>query len=533
VTLSLHASGAGVQGWTVGLCYDPTAVSLAGFEASSRLLTLREGAAPAFLFLEEATAPGIGGVTQAVVLDFVEHRTLPIDGGAGFEVLELEFQVARETGLRTCSGLVGSGQPVSEVITIDGATYRPETHAENTLVPQPEAWFSVTPDVSNGPVTVSIHSAAGGIQGWSYSLCHDPSKVSIERFSPTRELVTVRHGDAPDFLFEEETQNGARAGIIQAVVLAFTEVITLPGETEGGFPALTVEYDVAEESVVTFCSGLQGSGQPVNLVVTIQGNSSRLPRQHARSTLIVDPYADTLAYRVEPPETSGVATVRLYSAAAPVEGWSFALCHTQDRVRLLEMRPSAELEQLVDGEPPELVLTDVREVAPFVAVTQSVHLGGSGAALIERGPFPDGLSLLDLRYEVLEEDDLKFCDHVGSITFDNSVRIDRLPYVPRTRTGARLVPGALGNRFIRGDADLSRRLELTDAVVVLVALFLGGRPLACLDAADANDVGRVDISDPIYVLRYLYLGGPPPPTPFPEPGEELSPTTALGCERGL
>jgi len=96
-----------------------------------------------------------------------------------------------------------------------------------------------------------------------------------------------------------------------------------------------------------------------------------------------------------------------------------------------------------------------------------------------------------------------------------------------------LVQGALSTRFMRGDANLSAFLNMTDAIVVLRALFLGGPQLPCLDAADANDVGSVDISDPIYVLRYLYLGGPPPPPPYPEAGVDLSPETALGCERGL
>ena len=222
----------------------------------------------------------------------------------------------------------------------------------------------------------------------------------------------------------------------------------------------------------------------------------------------------------------------MVSSEAAVEGWSLTLCHTAEAAELLEVRASPELDRLVDGEPPEFLVVDVGTVDPFVSVRQTVILG---TALEPRalGPFPDGVSLLDLRYEVFSDSHLKFCDHVGSVSFDNFVTIEGIDYIPRDRTGTILVAGDLGESFIRGDADLSGATALTDAVFILQALFLGGPQLPCLDAADANDVGRVDIADPIYLLRYLFLGGMAPPAPFPDPGSDISPATSHGCERGL
>jgi hypothetical protein len=84
--------------------------------------------------------------------------------------------------------------------------------------------------------------------------------------------------------------------------------------------------------------------------------------------------------------------------------------------------------------------------------------------------------------------------------------------------------------FVRGDVDARGGLGLTDAVVVLNFLFIGGiRPL-CLDAADANDDGGVNITDAIYILSYLFLGGPRPPPPFPEAGTDMTPD-AIRCPR--
>jgi PKD repeat protein len=83
-------------------------------------------------------------------------------------------------------------------------------------------------------------------------------------------------------------------------------------------------------------------------------------------------------------------------------------------------------------------------------------------------------------------------------------------------------------RFIRGDVDGSGVVEITDAIVLLNFLFLGGRAPRCMDAADLSDAGRVDISGAISVLNYLFLGGAAPRVPFPNPG--IDPTDDnLGC----
>lgn len=96
-------------------------------------------------------------------------------------------------------------------------------------------------------------------------------------------------------------------------------------------------------------------------------------------------------------------------------------------------------------------------------------------------------------------------------------------------------PGSLGvpaAEFVRGDPDGSGVPSLTDAVVILTHLFLGGEKPACADAADVDDDGAILITDPVFLLNYLFLGGDTPPAPFPEPG--LDPTAdELGCDAGL
>jgi hypothetical protein len=93
-----------------------------------------------------------------------------------------------------------------------------------------------------------------------------------------------------------------------------------------------------------------------------------------------------------------------------------------------------------------------------------------------------------------------------------------------------IVFGRPALRFLRGDADGSGVLTLTDAVFTFEYLFRAGPVPGCLDAADTDDSGAVNITDGIYTLSYLFLSGPPPPPPFPELG--FDPTAdALECGR--
>ncbi len=86
-----------------------------------------------------------------------------------------------------------------------------------------------------------------------------------------------------------------------------------------------------------------------------------------------------------------------------------------------------------------------------------------------------------------------------------------------------------GASFIRGDADGSGRLEITDGIRVLGYLFLGSpASLDCEEAADVDASGAIDISDAAYLLNFLFGGGAAPGAPFPDCGPSPAPG-GLGC----
>ena len=75
--------------------------------------------------------------------------------------------------------------------------------------------------------------------------------------------------------------------------------------------------------------------------------------------------------------------------------------------------------------------------------------------------------------------------------------------------------------FVRGDANGSGDVDISDGIFTLSYVFFGARGPTCAAAADSNADGRLDVSDMIYSLSFVLLGGPRPPAPYPECGLPL------------
>lgn len=74
--------------------------------------------------------------------------------------------------------------------------------------------------------------------------------------------------------------------------------------------------------------------------------------------------------------------------------------------------------------------------------------------------------------------------------------------------------------FMRGDANLDRKVNIADAIATLGYLFRAGPSLSCPDAADANDDGVLDIADPIVILYTLFGNASTIAAPYPSIGQD-------------
>lgn len=108
------------------------------------------------------------------------------------------------------------------------------------------------------------------------------------------------------------------------------------------------------------------------------------------------------------------------------------------------------------------------------------------------------------------------------------------------------IPGILAilpDHFVRGNVDSSMTFarggkvvpapDLTDAMLLLEALFKGRQTILCEDAADTNDSGLIEVSDAVLLLNHFFRGGPPPRWPYPLPGTDAEESDALGCGKPL
>lgn len=95
------------------------------------------------------------------------------------------------------------------------------------------------------------------------------------------------------------------------------------------------------------------------------------------------------------------------------------------------------------------------------------------------------------------------------------------------------LPGSLpAAEFVRGDANGSGDLDMSDALNLLNWQFQADEAPACEDAADLNDSGDVDVTDPVLLLDFLFKGGRAPSLPFPACGVDPTPDD-LSCTPGV
>ncbi len=84
--------------------------------------------------------------------------------------------------------------------------------------------------------------------------------------------------------------------------------------------------------------------------------------------------------------------------------------------------------------------------------------------------------------------------------------------------------------FLRGEVNLDGEVDLSDAISVLIHLFVAAPArVPCMKSEDADDSGDVGIGDAISILMFLFLMDAAPPLPFPRCGSDPTPD-GLACE---
>ena len=311
LTASNNEFGVGAQGWSVSIAAEGTTISSittdgtagadvadgglrsVGFEKSQT--TSEAGAGSA--------CEGFNGAVSAVVLSFTMPVTLRAEGTSVIAKIDVGGRLPADAG--SCSagsvfyanGCQGAGQPVANAITINAQTRVPTLgrcsfdacaeEGDGGLAEFELAFSGENSETIEGvygltfnqtidcTLTTTENRTEVGAQGWSISLAGDPG---LDIIGITVDGTTAADEDEGGlrrggFEKTELTEGEANEGAVSAVVLSFTELVTLPPAGTAAIARIDIqcpfpEVDVTETKVVRYVDGRSGAGQPVDNVIT-------------------------------------------------------------------------------------------------------------------------------------------------------------------------------------------------------------------------------------------------------------------------
>jgi len=432
------------------------------------------------------------------------------------------------------------------------------------------------------PVMLTHFGIGPGAQAWSFGVTSTATVVGATTAGTAADVVEkggLRRGGFEKTETIDPAENGGRSGAVSAVVLSFMDPVRLTNSS-----TVIAEIDVdfplpsgSGSASVSFENGLRGSGLPVKIAVTQEGQT-KAPVLVSRDVELLGapPDSDCCAM----PLSIGFST-RVLRGRSPFEGVEGVgpLCHAGDGI----------VDHAVPGGPLKVFLNVVSDLdgksGGVLGWSFSVTIEGGGDMLSATtagtaadrkengGLFFGGFNKTQLAdparnggrkgaitacvLSLVEETALPLRGTESILAFEVSGpegATSRLSAAHPLR-GGQPIPGVLnvggdsrlpcnvkeaGLRirhlssapFLRGDANEDLRLDIADPVWIVGSLYHDGPPAPCPDAGDSNDDGIVDASDVVYLIDYLFRAGDAPSSPFPECGLDAT-EDEIVCPGGL
>ncbi|MBN1417841.1 MAG: hypothetical protein JXP34_03645 [Planctomycetes bacterium] len=397
------------------------------------------------------------------------------------------------------------------------------------------------------------------VQGFSIGICtvDDTVAKAVAATEAGTDTAVAKGGAKPDFLKVNVLAGGVTVGV---VVDFFAEVKIPPTD---GFTAVKVTYDVLGDpeacTDITICDTL--GSPPVQTVVVVEGVSIK-PEAIENGTVCVKAPAGTeVALALTPADGSlltdqtdaedvAVEATNQGDEAVALQGWSYGVAHDAAKLTLVEIKGGPAAEATNGGEGPDFYALDTAAdpgpggtvgcVISLEPPFEDIPLGVGETITLETFVYVSAeVACIEAPEECPADGGstaLAFSDGLGSPAVDNVLVVEGLSVDPVAMDGTDLsltIPccGPPKVKYVRGDANADRKIDIADGVWTLNELFLADRyptnRSKCLDATDANADGQIDASDAIYIFYYQLLDGPEPPAPFPVCAEI---DAVLGCE---
>lgn len=274
-----------IQGWSFGVCHNSAeatigtcgsatfadcaaaAAGCANLECPTDILTAKAGAPPNFASINLFT----GGVTQGVVIDFMQLVSLNVDDR--FEFLKIKYTlIAASTALSFCNTL---GSPNTDTVYVwGGGSFAPAVQEGVTLgsVVEPcELTMSLATKGASG-VAVSLETGENqAVTGFSFGVADANANIIVTSIDPGAASTAVMGGALPEYWEDKAVTGGATLGCVFSL-----------GAQVKALPACTADQEIAvvtylnsgatQETANVTLSGTLGS-PAVPVVVDVDGVS--------------------------------------------------------------------------------------------------------------------------------------------------------------------------------------------------------------------------------------------------------------------
>src|SRR5688572_167755 len=427
--------------------------------------------------------------------------------------------------------------------------------------------------------TLGQTGTGNGAQGWSLSLSAEGATLTGITTAGTI-ADKVENGGLWEGGFNkteviDPAKNGGSGGAVSGVVLSLTEGTTLPANTTQRIAKMGLDAKIPAGGGVAkllYLDGLRGSGQPVNNVVTQDGDSQTPVKSPLTINLVEvvsccdDPVnvgfsgaviragagfegiADATELcsagggeiQVQVAEGStGAATAYANVVSnlqeGGVQGWSFSILVSGADVDLVSSTTAGTAADkdsaggLWNGG-----FNKTQIVDPALNGDRRGTVSGVVLSLTEGTTLPfvgtESVLAIGLASKAPQGD----TPQVGTLAFVSGLRGSGQPVNNVVTVGGDSKAACnfataevdvvfikrLASDFIRGNSNSDDRVDIADPIWTINELFRGGQPTVCQDTADANDDGIVDASDAVYMIDYLFRGQASPPPPFPDCGAD-------------
>lgn len=179
--------GADIQGWSLGICVDPAALTVDGAATGADTATSNDGDSPDFDQIGVFTT----GATQGVVLCFIGCSVVGIV--SDFEMMTMDVTIAGSSATTISFCDTNGTPPVSTVVVSGGASIPPTQNSGSVDVINPnQITASSSTAVLGGPASTTVslvNVTMPAIDGVQANMTYDPS-------------IGMLTGIAPDFAFE-------------------------------------------------------------------------------------------------------------------------------------------------------------------------------------------------------------------------------------------------------------------------------------------------------------------------------------------